>query len=797
MEYIGEHLLAGIIGNFFVSIAIAFGLLSTVAYFLAEVKKDEAWRKLGRIGFWGHSAGVLGIVITLFMMIFNQYFEYHYVWQHSSSDMPLRYIFSCFWEGQEGSFILWMFWHVVLGNILIFVAKYWENAVMTVFASVQVILASMLLGIYIFEYKLGSNPFTVLLRDHPDFADLPIFTIADYTANLDGRGLNPLLQNYWMTIHPPTLFLGFASTLVPFAYAIAALWKREYISWVKPALPWTFFGIGILGVGILMGGAWAYEALSFGGFWAWDPVENASLVPWLTMVSAGHLMLIQRKKGTSVLSLFIFTALTFCLILYSTFLTRSGVLGDSSVHAFTDLGMSGQLLFYLVFYVILSIFLIAKHAKHFPNSNKEESIWSREFWMFIGALFLFISAFQIIFSTSFPVINKVFGTNFAQSAERIEYYNKWQMPLAIIIALIVAIGQFLKYKDTKPSELLKNLSISIGLSLIITVATAIAMSITNPFVIALLFTSALAITANLDYWIRILSGKLKLAGPSIAHVGFGMILLGALISTSQSDVISQNTSLYDVSILGEDFNNNENILLMKDDTLMMGDYFVSYRGKRKDGIFIHYTVDYMQSNNEGKLENIFTLYPFVQLNPRMGNVAEPYTKHYLDQDVYTHITYAELEERSNEAKTEEHSVQLGDTIFAKNSFMVLDSLNRQPNKERVGLTESDLALGAKFTVYDVETQARLIEPMFVIRDRSFSFSVPDSIPDLGIKLSFKGIDPESASFKFELEEKAPKQNEFIVMKAIVFPGINVLWIGIVVMGLGTFLAVFNRARRKP
>ncbi|MDP4762528.1 MAG: hypothetical protein NWR97_02650, partial [Salibacteraceae bacterium] len=126
MEYIGEHLLAGIIGNFFVSIAIAFGLLSTVAYFLAEVKKDDAWRKLGRIGFWGHSAGVLGIVITLFMMIFNQYFEYHYVWQHSSSDMPLRYIFSCFWEGQEGSFILWMFWHVVLGNILIFVAKYWE-----------------------------------------------------------------------------------------------------------------------------------------------------------------------------------------------------------------------------------------------------------------------------------------------------------------------------------------------------------------------------------------------------------------------------------------------------------------------------------------------------------------------------------------------------------------------------------------------------------------------------------------------------------------------------------------------
>jgi cytochrome c-type biogenesis protein CcmF len=796
MEYIGENLLAGTIGNFFVAISIAFGLLSTVAYFLAENRKSEEWRKLGRIGFRGHSIGILGIVITLFTMIFNQYFEYHYVWQHSSSDMPLRFIFSCFWEGQEGSFILWMFWHVVLGNILIFTSKSWENGVMTVFSSVQVILSSMLLGIYIFEYKLGSNPFTVLLREHPDFADLPIFQIKDYTANLDGRGLNPLLQNYWMTIHPPTLFLGFASTLVPFAYAIAALWKRDYIGWVKPAISWTFFGIGVLGVGILMGGVWAYEALSFGGFWAWDPVENASLVPWLTMVAAGHLMLIQRKKGTSVLSLFIFTTLTFCLILYSTFLTRSGVLGDSSVHAFTDLGMSGQLLFYLVFYVILSIVMIAFHAKKFPGNDKDESIWSREFWMFIGSLFLFISAFQIIFSTSFPVINKIFGTNFAQSAERIEYYNKWQMPIAIIVALIVSIGQFLKYKETKPLELLKNLSVSLVVSALVTVFTAIFMEITNPFVLMLLFTSTMAITANLDYWIRILSGKFRLAGPSIAHVGFGMILLGALISTSQSDVISENTSLYDVSVLGEDFNNNENILLMKDDTLMMGDYSVSYRGKRKEGIFIHYEVDYMQGNAKGELENVFTLYPFVQLNPRMGNVAEPYTKHYLDQDVYTHITYAELEERKSETKSEEHSIQLGDTIFGRNSFMVLDSLNREPNKERVGLTINDLALGAKFTVYDVETQARLLEPMFVIRDRSFSFSVPDSVPDLGIKLSFKGIDPETASFKFNLEETDPELNEFIVMKAIVFPGINILWAGIILMGLGTFIAVFNRARRK-
>ena len=142
---------------------------------------------------------------------------------------------------------------------------------MTIFALVQVFLASMLLGIYLFDFKIGSNPF-LLLREHAEFSNLPFIQNANYLAKLNGRGLNPLLMNYWMTIHPPTLFLGFASTLIPFSFSIAALWNKQYTKWQVVALPWTYFGILILGVGVLMGGAWAYEALSFGGFWAWDPV---------------------------------------------------------------------------------------------------------------------------------------------------------------------------------------------------------------------------------------------------------------------------------------------------------------------------------------------------------------------------------------------------------------------------------------------------------------------------------------------------------------------------------------------
>jgi cytochrome c-type biogenesis protein CcmF len=199
-----------------------------------------------------HSLGVFGIIGVLFFILFNHYFEVHYVWQHSNKAMQMKYILSCFWEGQEGSFLLWTFWNMVLGNILMRTSRDWEFSTMTIVALVQVFLASMLLGVYVGDVHIGSNPF-LLLREHPEFKDFPFVQKADYLSKLDGRGLNPLLQNYWMTIHPPTLFLGFSATLFPFAFAIAGIWRKQYREWITHALAWAFFGISILGTGFLMG----------------------------------------------------------------------------------------------------------------------------------------------------------------------------------------------------------------------------------------------------------------------------------------------------------------------------------------------------------------------------------------------------------------------------------------------------------------------------------------------------------------------------------------------------------------
>ena len=358
--YIGEHLWIGNIGNSFVILSLITAILSTIAYFFfaKDNSLNSEWKKFARLSFSLHTISVLGIASTLFYMLFNHYYEFSYVWQHSNNSMPMEYIMSCFWEGQEGSFLLWTFWNVVLGNILRkTIDSEWEAPTMAVFSLVQVFLASMLLGIYLGDYKLGTNPF-ILLRENPYFANLPFISMPNYLAKLDGRGLNPLLMNYWMTIHPPTLFLGFSSSLPPFAFAVAGLWKKDFTTWQKPALTWTFFSIMILGTGILMGGAWAYEALSFGGFWAWDPVENSSLVPWLIIVAAGHVMIINKNRGGSLFMTHLLSIFSFLMVLYSTFLTRSGVLGTSSVHAFTDLGMQGQLVIYVLTFIFLCVILL-------------------------------------------------------------------------------------------------------------------------------------------------------------------------------------------------------------------------------------------------------------------------------------------------------------------------------------------------------------------------------------------------------------------------------------------------------
>lgn len=799
IQYIGEQLHFGKLGNLLISLAFSGALLGAISYFLGLRRTDESrsWNKLARGAFMVHAASITGIFVLLYYLIFNHRFEYYYVWQHSSTTLPWQYIFASFWEGQEGSFLLWTFWHVILSLVIIRKGGTWEAPVMVTICMVQAFLVSMVLGVTVLEYKIGTNPF-VLLREHPDMANLPFIKMPDYLQRIsDGRGLNPLLQNYWMVIHPPVLFLGFASTLIPFAFAMGGLMTRRVREWTTPALPYAFFGVMILGTGILMGAAWAYEALSFGGFWAWDPVENASLVPWLTLVGAAHVMLIHKKNGSSLMSSLLLVVITFILILYSTFLTRSGILGDTSVHAFTDLGMTGQLVIYMLFFAVQAGWLMFVNRKAFPKPGSEDPIYSREFWMFIGMLVLVISGLQITFTTSIPVINKILGTKMAPPADVISHYNSWQIPFAIIIGILIAIGQFFKYKSTAPGDFWKKMAPSLIVSVILSAIACWFIEFSKIQYILLFFSCIFAIASNIDYALRILKGKLDFTGGSVAHIGMALILLGSLLSNAKSQTISRNLLNVD---LGKDFPNNENIMLTKGDTLQMGDYLITYKGKEKVGVNVFYEIEYLKPDFYGNNhEYLFTLKPRVQLNPRMGNVSEPDTKHFLSKDIYTHVTYADLESlnkpegEGDYAEAKAITMKVGDTISTSNSLITLLGLSQDLNRNELGLQHTDIAVGAVLKAIDINKKSHDLMPLFIIKD-NVVFAKDVFVDELGLKAAFTKIIPDSGKVEITIAEKKNNKREFIIMKAVIFPQINVLWSGCILLIIGSTMAIRKRIK---
>jgi cytochrome c-type biogenesis protein CcmF len=848
ITYAGERLWAGQLGNAFLVLSFTFSLLAFIAFNLSA--RQAAYLKVARLAFIGHGISVAGIAGTLFFMLFNHYFEYQYVWQHSNTDMHMKYILSCFWEGQEGSFLLWTVWNIVLALILQRQLKNspWEPHVMSVISLVQVFLASMILGVYVLDYKIGSNPF-LLLKEHADFKNAPFLQNPDYLAKLNGRGLNPLLMNYWMTIHPPTLFLGFASTLIPFAFALAALRTGLYMQWQKLALPWTYFGIFVLGIGILMGGAWAYEALSFGGFWAWDPVENSSLVPWIVLVAAGHTMVVNHNRGGSLFTTHFLSIGAFLLVLYSTFLTRSGVLGDASVHAFTDLGMTGQLVLYvLVFlflsvtwliretlfrttYVILSLLILAgvmiygyagtlllvwlggslivttvSYFIFFPREKEEEELFSREFWIFLGSLILVLSAVILTAFTSVPVINKLLGTKIAPP--KIPDYNVWMVPLAIALTFLIAGGLFLKYGKSDKRLFFKRLAYSFFPALAFGTVASIPMyfldrtrSVSEVISYSLLIFAALfGVFANFQYVVTVLKGKINKSGAAIAHAGFSLLIIGALISTSKKATISRNTSDKKVSALGADFDERESLLLTMGDTLPMGPYLVTYKGKKREGVNVYFTIDYFKPGKDGSKEYDFTLTPVVQDNPRMGKAPEPDTKHYLNRDVYTHVTYADLNTAETGTKKDGYTSaknyvgHIGDTIFSSNAIIVIDSLRTDLSREQYEKADSSLVVTAVLRCTNARSQVFYAYPKFSIRNNMI---IPSEylVDALGLKMVFWKINPEAETLEITLSEKISNAKDFIVLKAYIFPYINILWLGCLVMAAGTLIAVRERIRK--
>jgi cytochrome c-type biogenesis protein CcmF len=850
MPYTGEHLWPGWLGHFFILLSLIASLVATFSYFRVVQSKDpvnsESWKKLARGAFIIEAISIVSIFGILFYIISNHFFEYKYAWQHSSLSLETKYLLSCFWEGQEGSFLLWSFWHCILGLVMIRKGKQWEAPVMTVVSFAQVCLATMLAGLYFFNWKMGSSPFVLLrnegiLDNAPQFVDENGKLLTNYLSRIpDGNDLNPLLQNYWMVIHPPVLFLGFASTIIPFAFAIGGLWTRKFGEWTRAALPWALFSAAILGTGVMMGGAWAYESLSFGGYWAWDPVENASMVPWLLLIAGIHTLLIYKHTGRSLRATNLFFILSFLLVLYSTFLTRSGILGDTSVHAFTDLGMNLQLYLFLYLFVWLSAIVSAKDFserlytalaalvlllagyflfnilslfsilagvactayyvnRNVPSSFKdEEKTSSREFWMFIGSLVFFLTALFIIGATSLPVMNKFFSTNLTMGAEPVYSYNRIIIFITIVIAVLTAITQYLKYKQTGRKFFLGKIiwptliAVSIA-SLVLAFGNINYQDHGGGFLAAIwlaLVCSIYSVVANAGYiWIG-MRGKLDLSGASIAHLGFGLMLVGILISSSKKEVMSWNTSGIFVP-LGEGSKEKagENLTLIKGVPTSMGDYMVTYESdsmhpKKK---LWYYKLDFNAKEGDQR----FTLTPnaFINYKGNQGLMANPDAKRFWNYDIFTYITsLPDPEKNIDTSAFQSKSVKIGDTVFYSRGYAILQDIETHKNVPGVNFGPNDSASVAMIKVVSNNSKNYESRPILVNKAGSI-FMQPDTIMSQSLVFQLQKVNGNQAELGIKESDAVMK---YITLKAYKFPFINLLWSGTILMVIGIFISIARR-----
>lgn len=827
------HTNIGQAGHFFVILSFVAALVSAFSYLIANKKEGfehQSWLNFARSFFYIHAGAVLGIVVVLFSMIYNHYYEYHYVWEHSSNNLPTHFMISCFWEGQEGSFLLWIFWQAILGLILIRTSKKWEAPVMTTFIFVQAFLTSLILGVIIpvLNIKIGSSPF-LLMREA---MDAPIFQMNPDFIPVDGSGLNALLQNYWMVIHPPTLFLGFALTLVPFSYCIAALQNGEYKSWLKPVFPWVLIGVVVLGVGIMMGAYWAYETLNFGGYWNWDPVENAVYIPWIVLVAGLHLMLASERNVTALKATFITIITTFILILYSTFLTRSGILGESSVHSFTDLGLSGQLLIYLLAFTGLAIYLLIAKWKYLPSSKEETSAYSGEFWIFIGATVLLLSAFQVLVPTSMPVYNAILNfvgidSNLAPPTNQVEFYTKFQLWFAIGIGFASGFAQFFWWNRLDKS----NAWIAVSNSAMITMALSalvIVLAGIQEWKYILVLTAALfAIVSNVGTFIKLAKTNIKLSGGSVAHIGIALMIVGILASSGYSKIVSLNSSGLLYSRDFSDDMNRDNLLLFRNQAQKMRDYTLIYKGIRvlsediegyidfeklrptanpykmvatghieKDGKTLKHRGDTLQVYSENQYYEInysdtlgtdFTLYPRIQSNEQMGIITSPDIKVSWFSDLYTHITgYPDPEKEREWSKAEEYILALGDTFIVNDYIAILKEVSSGTPPKGI-----DYVLIATIEILDKEI-SYIAQPTYMTQGNE-SLSSPFMLESVGVKLTFKKVNQndQSKDFTFSFEAQTT-QKDWIILNAAEKPFISLLWIGLIIMSIGIGIATKKR-----
>ena len=792
------------IGSIILTFAFASSIVAAIMYYMNFRGYNNALY-YGRLAYHIMAMLVLVAAAMLEYLLITHQYGFKYVYEYSSNELPTGILMASFWGGQEGSFMLWLVLTSIVGLILQSYSSKrgdLEPRVMSVFGLATTFILLMVSPLFKnpFVYLWAEPIFIGIKNINPALVHLPAiqnFLFSDGSSGqqfikmnsdlysflttsgitlkefvINGKGLNPQLTNFWMQIHPPILFSGFSMSTVPFCFAVAAMMKNDYRDWVKQAFPWLLAACGILGLGIMLGGYWAYEMLGWGGYWAWDPVENSSLIPWLVGVAGIHTMLVQKKsqsKGESI-GKFAMTNLILCmmmyvLVIYSTFLTRSGVLGDASVHSFVDPGMMVYL-FLVIFvgtFVLLGFGTLAYRWKYLNfHAKSEENILSRELALFTASVVLCASAAIVLVGTSAPI----FGHSVDAS-----FYNSMHIPIAIIIGLLNGLSLLIKWKTTKGHDLLKKSLFSVSASLILTVLIILFGGISDTLVMILILTTTFALVVNLEITIKIIRGNRKMLGAYVAHIGIALFLLGVISS----------------SIYGRE----NDIDLIKNEPKTVLGYQMMFTGYHSIENQSKYAFNIKLSRNDKEYE----------VNPVMyisdfnnGLMREPAILSMATKDIY--VSPLGYDDGStNKTEGQQISLTMGssaDFAGAKvtyNSFIAPDMSVMQSG--------GDFQMGAKL---DIEKDGKTynVEALMKKEGRNVKF-VPVELKEANIRIQLQKIDPSTQKADITFSE-INSTNAPIVPKGVLTisastkPFINLVWTGILVMVFGFAISVTRRLK---
>jgi cytochrome c-type biogenesis protein CcmF len=733
-------------------LALIAVFVSSVCYMVLSFKRENApARKAARLSFVCFAV-LVTIASTLLMhFILNHEFLYSYVARYSSRALPLEYLVSSFWAGQEGSFLLWVLLGSWLGILLMLKARDMEPYVMLIYNLNNVFLTILL---------IKQSPFRMLA--HPPH---------------DGQGLNMLLQDPWMVIHPPVVFLGYAAFTVPFAYAFAGLWRRKYDQWVRPAMPWTVFSFVSLGAGIIIGAYWSYKVLGWGGYWAWDPVENASLLPWLAGMALMHGMILQQTHKKLRKTNFVLAIFSFVLVIYCTFLTRSGILADFSVHSFLDLGITGWLVIFMLTFLVGSLGLLITRVKDIPVSGKGEgvSFFSREFGFIAAIIILSLSTVIIGLGTSAPLITRVL-----EKASKVstEFYTDTNLPLGILVLLLLSFVPLLAWGKNTFSRLVPKLTWAATGAVVSGVITLLNGYPGMGVLLVSVFAGA-AVGMNFFLAARLMRKKIKISGSAIAHLGVGLMFLGIVSS-----------SAYDRS---------EKVLLGQGAVESGMGYELKFNGphfsREAKGIRVHLPVDVKKEGAQFIARP--DIYSERSRDGQAQRYAHPHIRRGLISDLY--ISPVDFDPGKKKHKPKHHIIlkkgnkaKLGDYDITFTGFDVS------------GMTEGGdtpkMSVGANIVASHKGAGAVKLKPVITMGQTSGASSSRVKLPGpqeayvtlVSIDATAKAIGLVYEGPVSGPEKGAEESPPALIAEISIKPGMTVLWLGTILMLTGGVIAIVRR-----